>query len=111
MISLLIVLFLFIPVFGEYNPALKIDKELDQFMLRISHRYTIEIPRSFYSKPMHAAEVMVFLEKVDSLDASGVLTKQESFRFKHIHKVISAQRCLVKLKRSKLKTENYYSLL
>ena len=110
MISLLIVLLLFIPAFGGYNPALKIDKELDQFILRISNRYNIEVPRSFYSKPMHAAEVMGFLEKVDSLNAAGGLTKQESFRLMHIRKIVSAQRSLFKLKKSKLRTENYVNL-
>lgn len=105
-----IVLILVMPVFGGYSPALKNNTELDRFILRISNRYTVEAPRSFYSKPMHAAEVMDFLDKVDSLNAAGVLTKQETFRLKNIRKIVSAERSLFKLKKRELKTENYINL-
>ena len=110
MAVVLIVLILVMPLFGGYSPALTNNPELDQFILRIANRYVLEVPRSFYSKPMHAAEVMHFLKKVDSLDAAGVLTRQESFRFKNIRKVVSAERSLFKLKKRKLKTENYINL-
>ncbi len=110
MTVLLILVFLCVPVFGEYAPSLKNSSELDQFILRISNRYTIEIPRSFYSKPMHADEVVKFLDKVDSLDAAGVLTNQESFRFKNIRAIVSAQRSLFKLNKPQWETENYVNL-
>ena len=110
MAVMLIILILVMPLFGGYSPALKNDQELDRFILRIANRYTLEVPRSFYSKPMHAAEVMHFLEKVDSLDAAGVLTRQESFRLKNIRKIVSAERSLFKLKKGELKTENYINL-
>lgn len=110
MTVLLVVLFLCISAFGEYSPCLMNNRELDQFILRISNRYGIEMPRSFFSKPMHTAEVMVFLDKSDSLDTAGVLTKQESFRLGNIRKIISAERSLFKWKKPEWDTENYVNL-
>jgi len=107
---LLIILCTCLPVLGEYNPSLSNNKELDQFILRIANRHAVEIPRSFYSKPMHVEEMMQFISAVDSLDSAGVLTKQESFRLKNVRKQVSAQRHLFKFRKPKIKTENYVNL-
>ncbi len=110
MIVLLIILILSIPAFADYSPSLGKNSELDQFILRISRRYNVDIPRSFYSKPMHAAEVMHFLNAVDSLDNAGILTKQESFRYKKLYEIVSKKRRLFKMKKPEWETENYVNL-
>jgi len=97
-------------VFGGYSPGIRSNPDLDRFILRIACRHALEVPRSFYSKPMHASEILAFLDKADSLAAAGLLTAQESFQLASIRRIISGQRSLVNLKKQGWDTENYLNL-
>lgn len=107
-----ILIFLLVSLISaQYSPSLKNDIDLDKFMLRISNRYDIKLPRSFYSKPMHSAEVLLFLSQADSLCANNKLTKQEIYQLKNLREIISGKRNLFNLKKSKkTNTDNFFNL-
>lgn len=106
----LILLFLCISAWGEYSPNVRNNREIDLFLVRIANRYDISLPNTFYSKPMHTSEILQFLNSVDSLDSAGLLTEQESFRSKNLHKIISGSRNVIRWKMDKWDTENYVNL-
>jgi hypothetical protein len=103
----LIVFLLIVPALGGYSPSLKSDPALDQFLLRLSNRYGIMLPRSYYSQPMHAAEVLQFLDVVDSLDRAGKLTQQESCQYKNVRAIVGEDRRLFQLSRPEKEIVNY----
>jgi hypothetical protein len=104
------VLLLWLPAWSEFNPSLPPGGDLDQFMLRIANRHQVLLPRSFYSKPMHAAEVIRFLTAADSLDSAGILTSQESFHLHDIRRIVSGGRHLLQFNKPEWETENYVNL-
>ena len=104
---IVIILFLWLPVSGGYSPSVRNNVELDRLILRIAGRYSVALPRSFYSQPMHVSELMQFFATADSLDSAGVLTKQESLRLRNVKKIISGQRHIFKLNKPEWETENY----
>lgn len=106
----LLIFLLCIPVLGQYSPNVKNDAELDLFLLRIAHRYALKLPESYFSKPMHASELLAFLDQVDSLDNQNVLTAQESYRLKQIRRIISGQRSLFKWNTNRWETHHYLNL-
>ena len=61
-----------------YGPNVRPDPQIDALMLRLSTRYHLALPPSYYSQPMRTDEVAAFLAKADSLDAKGILSQQES---------------------------------
>lgn len=77
-----------------YSPNVRPDMDLGLFMLRIASRYDVPLPRSFQCQPMHAAEILMFLDDADSLDSVGMLSEQESCRLANIRKKISGERHL-----------------
>ena len=95
---------------AQYSPNSKRNKDLDLFMLRISHRYSVPLPYSFYSRPMHMGEIKSFLVRVDSLDHEGVLSDQESFTLNQILKVYIDHRTIFSWKKEEWDTENYANL-
>lgn len=59
---------------------------------------------------MHAAEIILFLEKTDSLKLKGLLTPQEIFQLELVRKIINGQRNMVRVKKSQWNSENYLGL-
>jgi hypothetical protein len=59
---------------------------------------------------MHAYEISKFIDRVDSLDKSGLLTKQESYRLKKLKKKFIDKRSIFKWQKMEWDTENYINL-
>ncbi len=107
----LFVLVLISVVTAQYSPNLKNNIDLDKFMLRISNRYDIRLPRSYYTKPMHSAEMLAFLDQADSLHAIKKLTKQEIYQLENLRKIVSGSRNLFNLRKNKkINTDNFFNL-
>lgn len=94
----------------EYSPNIHSSDELDKFILRISNRYAIKVPHTFFSQPMHTSEISLFLNKADSLDQLGILTVQESFRLKNLKKTYNDKRSIFNWNKREWDTENYINL-
>jgi hypothetical protein len=96
---------------AEYSPNINNSNELDKFILRISNRYSIQPPHTFYSKPMHTIEISQFLDKADSLDKKGILTTQESYRLKNLKEKFHDKRSIFNWRKKEWNTENYANLI
>jgi hypothetical protein len=86
---------------GEFCPALSVNPAIDAYLYRIASRYNVTLPASFFSQPMTVCDVLLFLDKADSLAAAGRLLPAEIFDAKMIRKRISADYGLAKWKSSK----------
>jgi hypothetical protein len=73
---------------AEYSPAIRLNPDLDEAVRRLSTRYAIVLPASFYAQPLNVSDLASFLNKADSLDNAGVLTRQESVDVKKIRELL-----------------------
>lgn len=90
-----------LPLRAEFCPALKIDPATDNFMYRISSRYGVALPASFFCQPMTVCDALAFLDKTDSLAAAGRLLPAETFDAAALRKRISSGSGLLKWKSKK----------
>jgi hypothetical protein len=100
--SLCVIILFYIPAPAEFCPALGTDPAVDAFLNRVASRYNVPLPASFFAQPMTVCDVLLFLDKADSLAAAGRLLPAEIFDARMIRKRISADYGLVKWKSSKM---------
>jgi hypothetical protein len=81
---------------AEYCPVVKNDPFANQLLYRISCRYRLPLPVSFYSQPTSVCDVLSFLEKADSLAHAGRLSAEETEEVRQLRKMISPQNALLK---------------
>ncbi len=105
-----IILCLALSLCAQYSPNIRNDQDIDKLLLRLAHRYDLVLPTSFYSKPMQVEDITFFLNKVDSLDSSGLLTQYESNSLANLRKSIRSTRNLFSWKKEDWETENYVNL-
>jgi hypothetical protein len=85
----------------DFCPAVKNDPSIDAYCYRISSRYAVPLPASFFFQPMTVCDVLSFLDKADSLAAAGRLSAGEAFDGGQLRKRISADYGLVAWKAKK----------
>jgi len=96
-----------VPAHAEYSPNLRIDGEVSAFLMRLSARYGIALPRSFYCQPMYAADVLRFLDSADALDKAGRITPWESARLKRLRRLAGGKPNVLTVKQESLGLENH----
>jgi len=77
-----------------YSPDIRNNADLDGFFYRISTRYHLSVPASFYVQPMNVGHARAFLRTVDSLDRENKLSKQESLDLQRIKRIIDSKNSL-----------------
>jgi hypothetical protein len=88
-------------VFSEFCPNVRNDAAIDQFIYRISTRYRVAPPASFFAQPMTVCDVLGFIDKADSLGNLGVLSEQERADARMLRTRISGDYGLLKWKDDK----------
>lgn len=106
---LTIILFYFYTT-ANYAPHLPQNQDLDNFILRLAHRYYLPLPQSFLSKPLPHDQVYLFLNQADSLNHLGILTAQESLHLRYLQRIYGKERSLFKWHKPEWDTENYLNL-
>jgi hypothetical protein len=81
---------------AAFCPDLRNDKVIDDFLSRISSRYGVALPQSFFFQPMNVCEVLAFLDKVDSLASAGAVSQAEALDSRQLRKRISPEYGLYK---------------
>ena len=86
---------------AEFCPALTIDPALDAYLYRIASRYNVPLPASFFSQPMTVCDVLLFLDKADSVGKAGLLSASEQADIRELRRRISPDNALVHWKNKK----------
>ncbi|MBD3391273.1 MAG: hypothetical protein GF418_04385 [Chitinivibrionales bacterium] len=92
---------------ASHAPNIRVDRDLNEFLLRLSVRHGLSLPQSFYCQPMHANDILEFLDTADSLDAAGVLSAQESFRLKRARNIVTGKPNMFAVSRPAWELENH----
>ncbi|MBD3346770.1 MAG: hypothetical protein GF401_17070 [Chitinivibrionales bacterium] len=97
----------YIPVicaYDGYAPNIRLNSELDAFLLRLSSRYDVSLPASWFCRPIHTADLFSFLSSIDSLDSAGTLSPRESFRLKRVKQRFGLQSGIYRWKNEEKET-------
>ncbi len=94
-------------LYADFAPSIKNNDHLDRFLLRTSHRYGIELPRSYYAKPMKINEVLQYLDNLDSLKEYSL---SEQYLLNRIRERASRKKRLFGYSSKKIETSNYLNL-
>lgn len=92
---------------AEYSPVIRDNKHLDDFLLGTSHKYGLQLPRSFYTKPYKVQEILDYLNKLDSLKEYSLT---EQYLLNRIKERITRQKRLLGYIGKKIETSNYLNL-
>ncbi|MFW5959651.1 MAG: hypothetical protein ACOCSE_00870 [Chitinivibrionales bacterium] len=82
---------IFFSVSGEYSPSLDPDSTDLLFIQRLSVRYGVPLPESFYSRPVSHSDVSDFLTRVWANPANASLSKDERSTLVRLSKQIGAE--------------------
>lgn len=93
--------------FGQYSPSIQSDNHLDGFLLRVANRYEINLPRSFYAKPMKTSEVIQFFEDAKKTEK---LSGTELYLLEKMSERLTAEKRLFGYTGKKIETSNYLNL-
>jgi hypothetical protein len=77
-----------------YSPDMRNNADLDGFFYRISTRYHLSVPASFYVQPMNVGHARAFLRTVDSLDRENKLSPQETIDLQRIKRIVDSKNSL-----------------
>jgi hypothetical protein len=92
----LIIFFFFLLIcykfsFSEYCPVIPINPAIDDYFYRMSTKYSISLPQAFFSQPMTVCDVFLFLDKIDSLEKLGIISKKEAYDSKILRKRLAKE--------------------